>query len=697
MNFLNPTAGLLALSIALPALLLLYFLKLRRRPIRVSSTLLWEQAAQDLQVNVPFRWLRFSWLLVLQALAMLCIIAAIARPTLNDRGPLGRRAVLLIDTSASMSARDGAGEGGALTTRFAEAQRRAQTIIDDAFSRGSGNTQLAIAQFASTAGAITPFTSDAGQLREALSAILPTDQPAQFAEAIRLAQSLAIDKLEEDASAEPLTAIVLSDGGFSPPATTDGPGVWPATNGVAWRFERVGPSPTPAGFANVGIVSLSAKRDYEDPATLRLFVRVINASTQPQTVTLRLSLAAARPDDRTLQIPGATATEPGEATTSLTLSATEGGVVLAQLLEPDLLASDNFAAIVLPPAKAPSIILVAPGVRGEAADPFLLSLLRSVEGASVRLLDAEMYEQFMGSADRDTREGEATLKPDLVVFDRITPARIPRAPSLSFGAGLPALGVTLMPPTQASAALASRVVNWQREHPLLRYVNLDAIAIQGAMTTTITSPKQTPGSPIVPAPRVQSLAEGPDGPLITLLDDRGIRRVIVAFELDRSSWGPHISFPVFLANTIDVLTLRAEASTGRWFKTDQPVVVAPAPTADRVTLFAPAEASQPARELLSASIQTAAPGQPMSLGVVARAGVYDLQGSADTPPRVAINLADATESLVATADQLDIPGAGGTLTAAKAGGGRELWPFLVMAAIGLLTLEWFLYAWRMRS
>ena len=58
MQWLTPFIGLYAAAVAVPLLLLLYFLKLKRHEMLVSSTLLWKRAVQDLQVNAPFQRLR---------------------------------------------------------------------------------------------------------------------------------------------------------------------------------------------------------------------------------------------------------------------------------------------------------------------------------------------------------------------------------------------------------------------------------------------------------------------------------------------------------------------------------------------------------------------------------------------------------------------------------------------------------------
>src|SRR5256714_15324744 len=105
-SFLNPWAAAAAAAIAVPALLVLYFLKLRRREMPVSSTLLWKKAIQDLQVNAPFQKLRRNLLLFLQLLLLLLLVLALSRPVTNFKPGAGRLTVILIDPSASMSAED---------------------------------------------------------------------------------------------------------------------------------------------------------------------------------------------------------------------------------------------------------------------------------------------------------------------------------------------------------------------------------------------------------------------------------------------------------------------------------------------------------------------------------------------------------------------------------------------------------------
>src|SRR5207247_1803823 len=101
-TFLAPAAAVLALT--LPAIVALYFLKIRR-PTRIVPALhLWPSQIRDRQANVPWQRLRPSWLLFLQLLAAAVLVAAAVQPALPAGAALARHSIVLIDASASMQA-----------------------------------------------------------------------------------------------------------------------------------------------------------------------------------------------------------------------------------------------------------------------------------------------------------------------------------------------------------------------------------------------------------------------------------------------------------------------------------------------------------------------------------------------------------------------------------------------------------------
>ena len=107
-----------------PAVVLLYFLKLKRTPVEVPSTFLWHKSIEDLHVNSLFQWLKNSILLLLQLLVLLLAILALARPSWIGSELDGERFVLMIDNSASMAAVD------VSPSRLEEAKRRAEEVIE---------------------------------------------------------------------------------------------------------------------------------------------------------------------------------------------------------------------------------------------------------------------------------------------------------------------------------------------------------------------------------------------------------------------------------------------------------------------------------------------------------------------------------------------------------------------------------------
>src|SRR3954447_20867659 len=103
MNWISPWLAIWAGAITIPTLLILYFLKLRRRDVEISTTLLWKKAIEDLQANAPFQRLRKNLLLLLQLLILAAALLALAQPTLKSQTLTGARHLILLDRSASMS------------------------------------------------------------------------------------------------------------------------------------------------------------------------------------------------------------------------------------------------------------------------------------------------------------------------------------------------------------------------------------------------------------------------------------------------------------------------------------------------------------------------------------------------------------------------------------------------------------------
>src|SRR5438876_5374702 len=181
-TFLNVWTAAAATAIVVPSLLILYFLKLRRRELAVSSTLLWKKAIQDLQVNAPFQKLRRNLLLFLQLLLLLLLCLAFSRPVTNYTPGAGTTTVILIDRSASMSATDPDLRG---KTRLDEAKRRAKELVD---TMGRNASAMIIA-FDQTAETVQPFSSDTPLLKRAIDSIQQTDRKSKLKLAYQLAEA----------------------------------------------------------------------------------------------------------------------------------------------------------------------------------------------------------------------------------------------------------------------------------------------------------------------------------------------------------------------------------------------------------------------------------------------------------------------------------------------------------------------------
>lgn len=251
MQFLTP-AGLALLALAVP-ILLLYMLKLRRKPVQVSSTLLWERLLRDQQANTPWQKLKRNLLLFLQLLILAALILAITRPALQTPVVASGSVIVLLDASASMNATD------ATPTRFETARRAIQTLINSL----PGGSQMTLISVSNQPQALISAESDKALLRNALAAAKPSQGSADWQAAFALAAGAAQGNAE-------VTTVIVSDGGL--PASG-----LPALPGEV-RYIPIG-----ASDDNLAITALALR-------SRQLFAEVTNYSAADRTVLLSLYL-----------------------------------------------------------------------------------------------------------------------------------------------------------------------------------------------------------------------------------------------------------------------------------------------------------------------------------------------------------------------------------------------------------------------
>ncbi len=175
MSFLAPFLAVFGISV--PAIIVLYILKVRRRDVVVPSTLLWRPDAVDRQASVPWQRIRQSWLLFLQLLAAIALVLALTRPALAHPAQLGPDTVVIIDSSGPMQATD------VSPSRFAAAVVQARALVDEL---GSGQRMTLIAMDANPR-VIAASGGDHGILEAALSALRPEAGIADLRAALALA------------------------------------------------------------------------------------------------------------------------------------------------------------------------------------------------------------------------------------------------------------------------------------------------------------------------------------------------------------------------------------------------------------------------------------------------------------------------------------------------------------------------------
>lgn len=654
------------LALVPPAIILLYFLKLKRQPLLVPSTYLWQRSIEDLHVNSIWQKLRQNLLLFLQLLLLLLAMLALLRPSWQGSRLSGERFIFLIDNSASMNA------GDVEESRLAEAKQKVGELVEE---MESGDVGM-IVSFADGARVVQSFTDNRRVLRERLESVAPTTRTTTLDEALRVAAGLANPGRsstrgdEQDvqvADALPATVYIYSDGKF---ADVEGFSL----GNLNAEYRPIGSENTP----NVGITAFDARRNEEKPEELQAFARIENFSDEQVQLTAELYLdnfSGLPIDAARITIPAAKQDSPsGVGGVEFRLGDTQEGKLMLKLDVEDALQLDNRAYAVINPPQRGRVMFVSHGNTAFelALDTDDAHKIADIQISDPRVLDSEDFQ-------REATDG----KYNLIIYDRCRPpvnddssqplAKMPQGNTFFIGTIPPVAGWEAMP-----RADLPQIIDYERAHPLLQLLDLGDVHFLD-------------GRPLVLPLGGRTLIDTTEGPIFAIAPRGGFEDAVLGVEfvgerdgemIPLTDWTRRISFPVFVLNLLHYLGGGQDALSTGSVRPGRPVELRSELQVDVLDVHSP--------EGNRFRVQRDGTGR-FNFGQTDDLGVYEVFADGTLVQRIAVNLFDASESnirprMAMTIGHTEIAGIAAPQPARK-----DIWKLLLLLALGVLFLEWYIY------
>jgi hypothetical protein len=615
----------------------LYVLKLRRRVVAVPFAPLWTRVLAEKETTSLFSKLRRLLSLLLQLVMVALLVLALGDPRAKGALLGGRHIVLLIDASASMQATDGA------PTRLASAKDEAKKLV-----RGlSAGDQALVAQMDGQVTPLSAMSSDTVELERAVDAVVATDMRADFPRALRFARDVlrGLDRAE---------VIVLSDGNLAD--AKDGSGDVPL-DGVALRFVPVGSSAD-----NAGITQFSVRRYPLDKSRYEVMLEVTNTGPSDMDVELELRGDGAVVELTRLRL------RAGERLPRFYPNLSGAQRELEARLRPvggvrDVLPADDRAYALLPERARTKVLAVGEGNMYLSAALLLDELLDVTEMRPAAFASVQTA-LFQPRGAGDGRSGGS--RPDVVIFDGVTPAAPVPVPALYLDPRGPGS------PVGAKGTMRDPGFDKvERKHPLTQSLALDSVNIAAARV-------------LVPDPRDKVVGSSNEGPLLVAGSRAGSKFVALGFDVRQSDWPLRPAWPLFVLNSL------------RWLADEEAGYLSSYRTGDVWRIPVGDGALRAVLRTPDGQQETLAIHQGRASYEGRHAGIYELTvfGAGEEPRtvRFAANLSDERESRVAPQSELRVgdaearPPEGGAM-----GVRRDVWVLLLLAVALLTAIEWATY------
>jgi hypothetical protein len=490
-----PLSTLLQIGAAAGAIIVVfYILKLRRRPVAVPFSKIWNRILRDKEATSLFSQLKRLLSLLLQLALLALLLLALGDPRTAANVLEGRNIVVLLDASASMSATD------VPPSRIESARERVRAMV-----RGlSGTDRMLIAQMDAAATPLTTMTGEIAELEAGVAAVRATDASADFPRALRF----AADSLRGLSAPE---IIVVSDGALGDAADVAGP--------VHLGDIKLSYVPVGERAKNVAITAFSVRRYPLDKSRYEVMLEVQNLSDEALDVELSLLGDGQLTDLTRLRLNAREKLPrfyPNLSGASKTL---EAKLALADGTHDDLPADDHAYAL-LPERRRARVQVVTAG------NMFLEAALLLDEYLDVTMVAPAAY------------PGKGAY--DVTIFDNV-------APVVSAGSG----SVLYLNPsgTDTPFEVGKLVEDDDRSYklgfdemdaksPLLRYLALGDVNIARAR-------------PLKGTKEDKVIASSYKGPLLLQGRRAGRKFVALGFDVRESDLPLRVAWPLFLLNVIN--------------------------------------------------------------------------------------------------------------------------------------------------
>lgn len=483
--------------LALIPLVVLYFLKLKRPRMEISSLALWQSVVNDQRVNSPFQKFRRNLLLLLQLLLLILLILALMQPFISA-GPEGAEYLpVLIDCSASMAATvEGTDE-----TRLDVAKERVRELI-----RNIGNRKIALFAFGAGGRRITEFTDDQTKLLRALGRIEQTHRASRLEEVLRMAEAYSkMARIQHVA--------IVTDGNLQEEVEFDLP--------FQPQFVRV-----PEGGSNLGITEFNARRS--GPESWDIFVRIAGSTIDSSYGKLTLTM-----DGKVVGREDVVASLDDSERLVFTIDTAKPALLQAELKPDgfDSLALDNTVWLSLPKPRSLNVRVSANLHSWHHA----FSVLQDIEVDSAKEATRPEYDLIVTESEESGGESAP-----IVIYNGIVPKEL---------VDLIAVNETTVdePPVE--------VVDWVKTAPLLRHVRLRDVQIAEKARYADGASAQK-----LEERGFEVLVHGAEGPLV-LQRRRGLEtEYYFLFHTDRSTLPYRVAFPILVSNVIESAQQQASLS-----------------------------------------------------------------------------------------------------------------------------------------